>query len=111
MAMYMTGCVGYEVTCPEPVPKWSFLPNQSSSLLVGTGHVCSVLYNKPLLRGCAASSSLHQVWGGKERRRRGEGKKVLHSVVQIVDDQPVGMTRDLKGKSIQCLARLHCALK
>ena len=31
-----------------------------------------VLYNKPLLRGRAASSSLHQVWGGKERRRKEE---------------------------------------
>jgi hypothetical protein len=30
------------------------------------------VYNEPLLRGHAASSSLHQVWGRKERRRKEE---------------------------------------
>ena len=33
--------------------------------------VSSVLYNEPLLRGHAASSSLHQVRGGKEREEGG----------------------------------------
>ena len=35
------------------------------------GNVTIALYNKPPLRGHAASSSLHQVWGRKERRRKG----------------------------------------
>ena len=34
----MTGHTRYEVTCPKPVPKWSFLPDQLSSLCGDRAH-------------------------------------------------------------------------
>ena len=39
--------MGYEVTCPDLVSKWSFLPDHSSSQLVGTGHACCVQHRQP----------------------------------------------------------------
>ena len=43
-----------------------------------------------LHRVCCTRSGAERRGGG--RRRRGEGKGLLHSVAQIADDWPVGMT-------------------
>jgi hypothetical protein len=47
----------------------------------------TVLYNKPLLRGHAALSSLHQVQGGKERRRKEEEREGERGAAQHSADR------------------------
>ena len=58
LLLYMYSRAGYGVTCPEPVSKWSFLPNHLSSWLVGTGHAHCVQRWRPV------SWSILVTWGG-----------------------------------------------
>jgi hypothetical protein len=99
-AVRMTGHAGYKVTCPDPVSKWSFLPDHSSSWLVGTGHMCCVRRWQPGL-GSILVAQGGWVCGHEEAALRGMLDSLLQPFLRLQHMLPLQDPAYCKGEMEQ----------